>query len=432
LTVGDHYRNRGNADHDLRLAATYYRRACGSSDPAGCTALAVMAMRGEGVARDLGRAGALLQHACAAHYQPACTRLGEVRLLAGDDVGAEALWRAACDHGEARACVWLDGLRATPSDGCEMLSGACSGHEPLACALLAGRVLDAQCASAGVSAIESAAAACERDEPEGCYQLGRALARAGREVDPASREGLTRACEFGHARACELLASWLTEGIQGPQSLPLAREYDARGCDLGSAPACAALARSLIRVSRDREHSAQIVRGLERACSANVAGTCRQLGDLLLDGQSVARDLLGAEAAYTAACGRAEAAACEQLGDLLGYRAAQSDDPAAQKRDRLRAAEALASACTGGRAKACVQSGLLAMHGIGGSFPSAHAAMLLACERGVADGCLYAGRQLRFGNGVTADRERAMQLLSAACTSGALSACRELQTMAAP
>lgn len=422
VAVADHYRDRAAADHDQRLAVTYYQRACDGNELRACHALGLMALRGEGGPRDTLAALRWFHRGCRAGHAPSCTRIGELRSARAPEQ-ADAQWTEACQQGDARACVWRVEHDKQGAERCDALNLACQQQEPLACALLASNVAASECTTDPAQLSTRVAWACEQDEPEACYR--QALLTADGPSTPALRTRLIWACDTEHREACVLLARWLAKGTHGPASRPLSEQYAERACDLGDMTSCMEAAEAWIARSHSTELAEKVDNALTRACAAQTPNACRRLGDVLLAGAVIVRDRDRAQRSYERGCEQEDPLACLQLGDMHGYRAAQSDDEGMRKRDWVRAADAMERACDLRNARGCVRFGLLALNGINGTGAAAHVAMLTACSSGAAEGCLYAGRQLALGDGVPADNTRAVALLQQACSAGSALACQD-------
>lgn len=427
LVVAEHYRDASLADHDLRLATTYYERACTGGEHAACGALGAMALFGEGQPRDLAKADRFLTRACDGKHVTSCTRLGEAALAIGQNQRAMTLWTLACDLGDARGCTWVTDRTRTGTERCDALSAGCTGESTLACALLSLRVASDECTWEAEDRLQRTAWACEAGEPEACVQWARLLEQTGGNSGSNPRGRLTWACESGHVAACTTLAAWLEAGTMGPRSAPLSERYAKQACDEGSVESCVRMANHLIVRSRSTEHSARIVAALTRGCDASIPTACRVLGDAALKGRGVIANRELAERVFVAGCTQNDPVSCERAADVFGYRAALAEDESDRKHDWARAAEALGHACRLNRPRACVRFGLLTLHGFTENARAAHEAMLTGCSQGAPDGCLYAGRQLAVGRGVEVDRARALALLQQACTAGSVLACGDFE-----
>lgn len=427
LVVAEHYRDSSSTDHDLRLATTYYERACNAGEHSACGALGTMALFGEGQPRDLEKAGRFLTRACDGKHAASCTRLGEVASAIHQTSRAVTLWTLACDLGDVRGCTWVSDRTRTGTERCDALSAACADQSTLACALLSARVATNECTWDQEHRLQRTAWACEAGEPEACVQWARLLEQTGGTSYNNPRGRLTWACESGHVGACTTLAAWLDKGTRGPRSAPLSERYAKQACDAGSLESCVHMAKHLIARSRSTEHSARISSALSRGCEAAVATACSVLGDAALNGRGVIANRELAERAFVAGCTQNDPVSCERAADVFGYRAAQAEDESDRKHDWARAAEALGHACQLNRPRACVRFGLLTLHGFSENARAAHQAMLTGCSLGAPDGCLYAGRQLATGQGIDADRVRALALLQQACTAGSVLACGDFE-----
>ncbi len=107
-------------DGDQTVAVRYFRRSCNDREVNGCMGLGLAYLGGfGGLPKDYGRAIDLLDPACKAKNQRACTSLGRMRYfgwgLKEDKQAALQMWKSACEGGEPRGCYWV-GNSYTASD----------------------------------------------------------------------------------------------------------------------------------------------------------------------------------------------------------------------------------------------------------------------------------------------------------------------------
>jgi TPR repeat protein len=95
-------------DVEKARAAKAFQASCDAKDPAGCANLALMKLRGDGVAKDLEGAALLHRRACDAGLAMACARLADAHRdgigVPEDAVQAAALSEQACKLGFQAAC----------------------------------------------------------------------------------------------------------------------------------------------------------------------------------------------------------------------------------------------------------------------------------------------------------------------------------------
>ena len=99
---------QGGLGIDKAQAEVAFRKSCEAKDYAGCVNLAVMYLRGDGVARDPAQAASLNQRACDGGMGIACARLADAYQrgegVAADAERAASLRVLACQRGHAPAC----------------------------------------------------------------------------------------------------------------------------------------------------------------------------------------------------------------------------------------------------------------------------------------------------------------------------------------
>jgi len=267
----------------------------------------------------------------------------------------------ACESGDLKACaqaaeLYWDGANGhafDPDRSLRYATRGCDGGDGLACAVR-GRQHETGIGTewAPALAVADYEKACTAGAGLGCALLG-AMYLRGHGVDP-DREKAFRygeraralwvaACEGAEPRWCTYAA--LLTG-RGGEHGDLARAYDQRACDQGIAAGCALVQHA--RLGLDAGKRDDVERELSRLCE---------------DG---------------------EPTACTGLASI--ERRAPRDADAAR-----RAAELTVRACELGNRDACMDAGVLSE--IGEVLPRDKAAMPhrlgRACERGLAEACLY-------------------------------------------
>ena len=178
-----HYEGKGGARKDAAAAAAIFKKNCESGYGDSCDAIGVLHVEGDGVAKDPLLAVRYLQRGCEGPDRSvnACVNLalryqhgqGVVR----DQSRAAAIFRKACDGGEARGCMGLGMLYA---DG-------------------AGVPRD------GLRAAALFKQSCDGGFAAGCHNLAAMYANGeGVAPNPArARQYFQKACDDGHEDACE-------------------------------------------------------------------------------------------------------------------------------------------------------------------------------------------------------------------------------------
>jgi TPR repeat protein len=203
-------------------ARTFYERACVAECPPACFNLAYQLMRGEGGARDEGRAWPLVRRACHLGDHTACDLLAST---ADGRVSPEASRSAYASEAERLAGQ----LRFCDAGGAESCANAAFtlGHDAEA----SGRLEEME------RALSLLGRACRRGVARGCNIL-----------EHVANDAI-RACDAGEAGQCLVAGFVYQHGVELPgpplhaSSIPAdaaqARAAFSKACSLGRASACA-------------------------------------------------------------------------------------------------------------------------------------------------------------------------------------------------
>ncbi len=316
--------------------------------------------------------------ACLTGDAAACTRLGEAFMQgAGRPFNrpvAEQVLRRACNAAEARGCYLLAALLPGTVDKVGM-----------------------------PEALDFAARACRLGSIEGCQLDADNIENRrfeGRGPDDAMAQRREN-CARGLTALCIDLGDRLAGSDAAPEQRIEGRALLGGLCDKGNADACRSLAWSLNRFGDGAQDKARAAALLDRYCRAGHEPSCT-------DAAANVRDSVGASDPRFAeykdlACSAGDAFACVYLAGVRERGGPEGVQAAITLYDR--ACPANGYACT--RA-----ADLRAYPGLAAS-----------CERGEPQACAAQARWLANENGPYANRPRAAQLYGAACEAGVIDAC---------
>lgn len=353
---------RQGADGD---AMRRFWRACAADDPDGCDQVAQMLEAGRAGGFDVAEARAQAKAACDKGQARACLALGHLHTLgvgqAVDHEAARRLYTSACSK-DAWTCTGLAwqlelglGVTEDAAHAAKLYRKACDAKNLRGgCRNIARLVAPREAASVRDRA-------CKAGEPVACYQLGR--------HDRACKLGVSASCRE-HARA--LIGKGDVAGAEAPYGL---------ACGVGDAAACGEL--GVLRINAGDATAA--AKHLETGCAAKDAPSCLYLGLLLVQGNGVKADPARAIAAWRVACDAGLHEACGQLGVALVKGVGGTADPSA-------GFTLVQRACDGGLAASCADLGVLYHDGTGVKADPAksRASFEKACAGGHADACRVA------------------------------------------
>ncbi len=256
---------------------------------------------GIGVTKDAARAVALYRQACDAGQAVACANLGIMydygRGVEKDVARAATLYRQACDAGVANACnmlgwMYVNGSGVAQDDvrAVAVYRQACDGGEPNGCANLGFMYEKGR----GVRTDSAAAAAlfrqaCDAQDAYGCSGLG-AMYAEGRGVTKDEARGVElyrQACEAGHPNGCVNLGKMYAEGRGVGKDQARAVRLYREACDEGFKQGCHELGRTYLYGWGVIQDNARALDLFGQACDAGVAVSCIGLGVMYEEGSGV-------------------------------------------------------------------------------------------------------------------------------------------------
>jgi uncharacterized protein len=203
---------------DAGLAKSAYDKACNRGHIAGCTGLAYLYSKGDGVRRDVAKAAAMFEKGCQRGDARACSGLAQQARVTGKIDEAIPKFARACRLGYGRACFYEGAMhvkqKKSYARALQAFERACRGADYRGC-LGAAHVLDGQL---GV-----------RSDPK----------RAG-QLRSRGLSGLGFACDKKrHADACESLGDFYSGEYGTRNHNPgKAKTYYQKACTAGRKNAC--------------------------------------------------------------------------------------------------------------------------------------------------------------------------------------------------
>ena len=289
---------RGVSQQPTR-AVELFEKACDADDARACNALGLSYQSGEGVAKeDLPRAEGFFSKACSLGEAHGCEALAtmysepgvedaKARLITNLRQRGIDLSRAACQHGDARACGFL---------GWSFVIGR-------------GVSKDA------VHGVELLRKACDGDDPVGCTRFGLAFI-VGEGVPKDSVRGIElcqKGCDGGDAAGCVHVGMAYQYGQGTPRDYRRAAEYFESACNGGHPLGCYRFGLMLMLGNGIAKDAHRAVPLFEKACDQGYVEACRDLGLAHMRGDGVARDSARATALFEQACRGGNDTACSDL-----------------------------------------------------------------------------------------------------------------------
>ena len=366
--------------------AEAFARGCELGHEESCVPPALHELFGGGSAQLVGRGLDRLDRACQRGVPLACV-LGARAALAGrhgkpEPARARELARRGCGAGDGLACVLERWLEASATD----VRPTCRDDQPLGCL---GAALEHVGASTAPNDLRGAQAplarACDRGVAAACLAAADLLSGKApylrREVErnAGSRIAATyrRACTLGQRDGCVETARLRLGAGEPREAVSMLEPL----CRRGHARACRFLAHSQATESAGPQ-PADVASALGSACKGHLAEACVELGLLMMDGNGVPSDPVGAVRHFETACQSGHLRGCGALGlaALHGK---------GVPRDGRRAAELLGRACHAGDPEACEAFAPLADAGLvpGATAATVRALLMQACRGNVGEAC---------------------------------------------
>lgn len=301
-----------------------------------------------------------------------------------------ATFEAGCRAGLGSACL-AAGREAERASGARDVATplayfqrGCQAGSREACTFLGFAYL-ARGGAGAHAAAQAFSAACTRHDVSGCRALA-ALFETGHGVERDVRkaaEVYAQACDRNDAFSCFRLGDAYRHGRGVPLDARRAAALAVKACDGGEPRGCTLYAAELAAAKDVR----QALTFYQRACEANEAVACAELGARYEAGDGVARDLRRATNSYfTRACAGGLGPACTRAGALFERAPGLIDLP--------RAAGLYERGCALGHAEACFNLGVMYAEGRGRDKDLAKALSLYqhACRLGLKQVCALAAQ----------------------------------------
>lgn len=219
---------------------------------------------------------------------------------------------------------------------------------------------------------------------------------------PAAAEeppDLSSRCSKGDWTSCVAFAESLEESDPAA-----AVKAFRRACDRGHAPACDGLGRLVASGNGIDPDDARAVKLFRKACEGKFAGGCLHLGEMYFDGFGVDQNPKAMVAAYEKACDLGAAEGCTRAAAIF------SGGGLGLGRDPVKAAKLAAKACANGDADQC-------------NVDDANALLQKQCDDGKGSACDRLGFRFAGHEGVTRNVEKMLKVYTRACELGQGESC---------
>jgi TPR repeat protein len=314
-----------------RRVAALYGRACQLENPGACLVMAVLVLRGQGVAQDVERALPMLDRACTAGAGSACSELARfyTELSRPDARAIVRYGDRACELGVEGGCVLAMRARfrhpttGGRADALETARAVCSGARRAQCPMVVNTIVYEGIASGNElvarDVLPMLDEACAGGQQRSCVSASslRLAGLYGIAADPARAvSDLVRVCQSEsetHSLACDLSASLTRSGVGTERDLVRALARARRGCEGGHESSCGAAGFMLARAEGADANLAEASRLQQRECEdrpfcarslddpRGVAAVCRAAQSVAIGG-SVEAETRGDDL-FRASCG---------------------------------------------------------------------------------------------------------------------------------
>mgnify|MGYP005852602631 CR=1 FL=1 len=225
-------------------------------------------------------------------------------------------------------------------------------------------------------------------------------------------------CKAGNQKSCAKVARMAVFGEGGvPKAPDLAAGIAAKTCDKGEPTACTLLGDLLITGTGVQKDMGRAAKAYAKGCDDGDPDGCSRVGTQLLTGQGVDRNTQVAATALLRGCKGGSHGACSDLGLLyLGGSGFPKNLPLA--------AGLFKRACDGESSVGCSNFAYMQEFGMGvnrNQFGAVNG-YAKACRLDKAD-CTWYGAMVQLGKGVPKDEREAVRLYKESCNAGNVVAC---------
>lgn len=277
-------------------------RDCNNNYPDACDILGMRYLNGDGVAKDEAAATAMFKRACDLGDAEGCYDLAfsydKGQGVQQDDHLSASAANRSCNGGYLPGCdimgiVFERGLGGYPEDRARasmLYQRACNGGIPEACAHLADltATLPPTRAPPTTAVTAPLPRASATPPPEiRISQFDAGLAAHSRKDFAAAAQKFAEACDLSVALACFRLGEQYSAGLGVNTNKKLAASLYAKACDDGVAPACASLGLAYdggTGVAKNRELAAKLYK---KACDGAFTDACILQATLAKDGTAL-------------------------------------------------------------------------------------------------------------------------------------------------
>lgn len=265
------------------LAIRLLRKACQLNHLGSCFTLGALYAEGQGVPRNLVKAGQWFEQGCVSGSGVCCFALANVMDEEGpaDSSRHEKLVTRGCELGHGNSCAWLASQFVNPQKNLFN----CAKAAPLA------------------------ERACREKSAEGCALTAICLAR-NQPLSSNGKDSPSAWCERGVATACYYVASEQLERSPSEVDVEHPLRLLSQACKLRDVTSC----RLALKVHREHPSRAnsllELLRIVETLCDHHQAEACVLLAELYEKGDQVALDAGRAKELRSRACRMGDNSAC--------------------------------------------------------------------------------------------------------------------------